>query len=71
MRENDIGVNVHYIPIHLHPFYKSINFKKGDFPVSENYYQHCISLPMFPTLNNMELEYIVNKIISFHNVSDN
>ena len=50
---------------------KILGGKKGDFPVSENYYQHCISLPMFPTLSNMELEYIVNKIISFYNVPDN
>lgn len=71
LRENDIYAQIHYIPVHLQPYYQKMGWKKGDFPVSENYYQHCISLPMFPTLNNMELEYIVNKIISFHNVSDN
>jgi len=71
LRENGIYAQIHYIPVHLQPYYQNIGWKKGDFPVSENYYQHCISLPMFPTLNNMELEYIVNKIISFHNVSDN
>ena len=71
LREQGVGVQIHYIPVHLQPYYQKMGWKKGDFPVSENYYQHCISLPMFPTLNNMELEYIVNKIISFHNVSDN
>ena len=71
LRENGIYAQIHYIPVHLQPYYQNIGWKKGDFPVSENYYQHCISLPMFPTLSNMELEYIVNKIISFYNVPDN
>ena len=71
LKENGIYAQIHYIPVHLHPYYQKMGWKKGDFPVSENYYQHCISLPMFPTLNNMELEYIIDQIKFFCNVSDN
>ena len=47
LRQNGIGVNVHYIPIHTQPYYKNLGFIKGDFPKSENYYENAISLPIF------------------------
>jgi len=51
LRERNIGVNVHYIPVHTQPYYKEMGFKSGDFPVSESYYSRAISLPMFPSLS--------------------
>lgn len=59
LRENGIGVNLHYIPIHTQPYYTQMGFKSGAFPEAERYYQEAISLPMFPALNNDNLEYIV------------
>lgn len=50
LRLNQIGVNVHYIPVHTQPYYQKIGFKKKQFPVAENYYENTISLPMYPTL---------------------
>jgi UDP-4-amino-4,6-dideoxy-N-acetyl-beta-L-altrosamine transaminase len=50
MRERGIGVNVHYIPVHTHPYYVSLGFGAGDFPEAERFYSEAISLPMFPTL---------------------
>ncbi|MDC1447517.1 UDP-4-amino-4,6-dideoxy-N-acetyl-beta-L-altrosamine transaminase [Candidatus Thioglobus sp.] len=47
MKERGIGVNVHYIPIHIQPYYKQLGFKYGDFPNSESYYKNAISLPLF------------------------
>lgn len=47
LRENGIGVNLHYIPVHLQPYYQNMGFKHGDFPASEHYYQEAISLPLF------------------------
>lgn len=47
LRENGIGVNVHYIPVHAQPYYKNMGFQAGDFPAAESYYQEAISLPMF------------------------
>ncbi len=50
MRASGIGVNVHYIPVHMQPYYKGQGFKKGDFPESENYYKSVISIPLFQSL---------------------
>jgi len=47
LRENGIGVNLHYIPVHIQPYYARMGFKQGDFPVAESYYREAISLPMF------------------------
>lgn len=66
MRENNIFVQVHYIPLHLMPYYrKKFGYKKGDFPVAENYYSREVSLPMYPTLTKEELEYIIKVIKKF------
>jgi UDP-4-amino-4,6-dideoxy-N-acetyl-beta-L-altrosamine transaminase len=50
LRKNDIGVNVHYIPVHTQPYYENMGFKKGDFPNAESYYEGAISIPMFQGL---------------------
>ena len=50
LREAGIGVNLHYIPLHLQPYYQKIGFNKGDLPQAELYYDEAISLPMFSTL---------------------
>jgi perosamine synthetase len=60
LREANIGVNVHYIPVHLHPFYHE-KFKTGPglCPVAENAYQSIMSLPIFPGLNDDDLSLII------------
>ena len=50
LRIKGIGVNIHYIPIHTHPFYRQFGFNKGDFPNSESYYNRVISMPLFHTM---------------------
>lgn len=50
LRENGIGVNVHYIPIHKQPYYENLGFKKGDYPNAESYYESAISIPIFQGL---------------------
>ena len=62
LRAANIGVNVHYIPVHLQPYYQDIGFKKGDFPVAEQYYASAITLPLYPELSDIELEYIVSTL---------
>jgi dTDP-4-amino-4,6-dideoxygalactose transaminase len=66
LRENKIYAQIHYIPCHLMPYYRSFGWKEGDLPYSEEYYKACISLPMFPTLKNNEVNYIIDKIIDFY-----
>ncbi len=67
LRQNNIFVQIHYIPTHLMPYYKSFGWKEGDLPHAENYYKHCISLPMFPTLTEEEQNFVINKINEFYN----
>lgn len=60
LRANGIGVNVHYIPVHLQPYYRSLGFKPGDFPAAEAYYAGAISLPMFATLTDDQQDRVVS-----------
>jgi perosamine synthetase len=60
LRAENIGVNVHYIPVHLHPFYrKHFRTKLGDCPVAENVYERIISLPIFPAMTNQDIDEVI------------
>lgn len=59
MRKNGVGVNVHYIPIHLQPYYKKIGFKYGQFPESETYYNSALSIPIYPGLSEISFEKVI------------
>ncbi|WP_137153225.1 UDP-4-amino-4,6-dideoxy-N-acetyl-beta-L-altrosamine transaminase [Devosia sp. FKR38] len=58
MRAAEIGVNVHYIPIHTQPYYRGLGFKYGDFPAAEHYYAHAISLPLFPAMTEQQQDFV-------------
>ena len=62
LRMAGVGVNVHYIPIHLQPFYVSLGFHLGDFPKSEAYYNETISLPIFSSMTFMQQDEIVKVV---------
>ncbi|MBO9469661.1 UDP-4-amino-4,6-dideoxy-N-acetyl-beta-L-altrosamine transaminase [Endozoicomonas sp. G2_2] len=62
LRAADIGVNVHYIPVHLQPYYRDLGFREGDFPHAENYYAQAISLPMFPTLTHTDQNRVIDTL---------
>lgn len=62
LREKNIYAQIHYIPCHLMPYYKEQGWKEGDRPDSENYYKQCISLPMYPTLNDEDQEFVIKTI---------
>jgi len=47
LRKNNLGVNVHYIPVHCQPYYEGMRFKQGDFPQAENYYSKAITIPLY------------------------
>lgn len=61
-----VGLNlqVHYIPVHLQPYYRRRGHKLGDYPKAEAYYERCISLPLYPSLTNDDLEEIAARIKS-------
>ena len=61
-----INLQVHYIPVHLLSYYKQrYGHKRGDFPLAENYYDRTISIPLYPSLTNDEVEKVVKNITSF------
>jgi perosamine synthetase len=62
LREKGIGTQVHYIPVHLQPYYKKMGYKKGDYPVAEQYYKLCLSLPLFPGLSKKDIGLIISTI---------
>lgn len=62
LRESGVGVNVHYIPVHLQPYFLNLGFKIGDFPVAEKYYSEVISLPIFPGLIASEQERVIKAL---------
>ncbi len=59
LRARGMGVNLHYIPVHLQPFYRRMGFAHGDFPEAEAYYAEAISLPMFPTLSEADQDTVI------------
>lgn len=59
LRANGIGVNLHYIPVHLQPYYRDLGFNPGDFPASEDYYSRAISIPLHAGLSDAERARVV------------
>jgi UDP-4-amino-4,6-dideoxy-N-acetyl-beta-L-altrosamine transaminase len=62
LRAAGVMANVHYIPIHLQPFYRKRGFAEGAFPVAEAYYRKAITLPLYYGLTEQEQDYIVNRL---------
>lgn len=68
LNENEISTGLHYpVPLHLQKCFDYLGYKKGDFPVSEKLAMCGISLPMFPELTNMQIEFVCGKIKQFFN----
>ncbi len=66
LKERNILLQVHYIPVHLQPFYrKNFKFKEGDFTVAEKFYQREVSIPIYPLLEDKDLEYIAENLKEF------
>tara|TARA_Y100001935_G_scaffold122826_1_gene102064 strand:- start:963 stop:2120 length:1158 start_codon:yes stop_codon:yes gene_type:complete len=62
LRRQDIGVNLHYIPVHTQPYFQKMGFKSNDFPEAEKYYEEAISLPIYHGMSDEQQNYIVKKI---------
>lgn len=66
LREQNIFAQIHYIPLHTLPYYKEIGYGDADLSNAENYYKHCISLPMYPSLTDEEQEYVIQKALAYY-----
>ena len=63
LRDSNIGVQVHYIPVHLQPYYRdNFGYKKNDYPKAENYYKETITIPLYPGMKAAEIKYIVKTL---------
>ena len=65
LQARGIQANVHYIPVHLQPFFKSMGFGKGDFIEAERYYEEAISLPIYFNLTDKQVDYIKIQLYKF------
>jgi dTDP-4-amino-4,6-dideoxygalactose transaminase len=65
LRAERIYAQIHYVPVHLMPYYRQFGNKKGDMPIAEAYYSGCISLPMYPTLTDEEQAFVIEKVLEF------
>ncbi len=62
LRGAGIGVNVHYIPVHLQPYYMNLGFRAGDFPAAEEFYEEALSLPLYPALSEYDQDRVVQAL---------
>src|SRR5262249_23344901 len=62
LRADGLGVNVHYIPVHLQPYYRALGFEIGDFPASEAYYRRAVSIPLYAGLTNDQQTYVIERV---------
>lgn len=62
LRKENIGVNVHYLPVHYHPYYKKLGYGKGIAPIAENLYEGIISLPLFPAMVDSDIQDVVKAV---------
>jgi UDP-4-amino-4,6-dideoxy-N-acetyl-beta-L-altrosamine transaminase len=70
LRAAGIGVNVHYIPVHLQPYYRAQGFIAGDFPEAEAYYAQAISLPLFPAMTHEQQDFVIGQLKTLLVTSD-
>ncbi len=65
LRKENIFAQIHYIPVHLMPYYRNRGYNEGDLPNAEAYYKKCISLPMFPSLTFEKQKRVIDSILKF------
>ena len=63
LRNNDLGVQVHYMPVHCHPYYQSLGYKQGLCPKAEDFYQRQISLPLYVSMTDKDADTVVNSVL--------
>jgi dTDP-4-amino-4,6-dideoxygalactose transaminase len=69
LRAENIGVNVHYIPVPWHSYYARLGFRRGGWPVAEGSYERMISLPMFPAMSDGDVQDVIDavrKVVGFY-----
>ena len=65
LKRNNIFSQVHYIPLHTLPYYRAIGYQEADLISAENYYKNCLSLPMYPSLDKEDQDFVISKVLEF------
>jgi UDP-4-amino-4,6-dideoxy-N-acetyl-beta-L-altrosamine transaminase len=63
LRECGLGVQVHYIPVYFHPHYQNLGYRKGTCPVAENFYRKELSIPLYPAMTKLDIDYVIEVIL--------
>jgi len=66
LKTQQIFAQIHYIPCHLMPYYRQLGWKEGDLPSAERYYQHCISIPMYPSMTDAQQQLVMRAIDQYY-----
>ncbi len=61
MRDHQIGVQVHYIPVHTHPYFQRLGYQSGSLPRTEAFYDRCVSLPVFPGMTDADVDRVIDR----------
>ena len=67
LREKNVGIQLHYMPINRQPYYKKLGYGDENIPVMDAYYEECFSLPMYPLLNDKEQDYVIASLMEIIN----
>ncbi len=62
LRKSGIGVNVHYLPVYLHPYYRTLGYKNGICPKAEDYYRRGITLPLYPKMTDKQVDFVISMV---------
>lgn len=65
LRKRGVGVNVHYIPVHLHPYYRRLGFSEGSFPQAEAHAREAITLPLYPAMTEQQQDEVIGAVLEF------
>jgi len=66
LRSRGVFAQVHYIPLHLMPYYQRLGWKPGDFPHAERYYRHALSLPLYPSLSDRNQSFVIQSVFDYY-----
>jgi UDP-4-amino-4,6-dideoxy-N-acetyl-beta-L-altrosamine transaminase len=66
LHSRGIFAQVHYIPLHLMPYYRNLGWKPGDFPNAERYYRHALSLPLYPSLSDQKQAFVIQSVFDYY-----
>jgi dTDP-4-amino-4,6-dideoxygalactose transaminase len=66
LKAKGLGVQVHYMPVYLHPYYRAAGYERGLCPVAEDFYERAVSIPIYPAMSNKDAFYVIRTVSALH-----